>query len=287
MPPFIKTNFHTHSTFCDGKSTLEESVISAIQKQIKILGFSGHSVYPAFFDTCNMKIEDFTEYTKQIRLLKEKYKEQIEILLGFEADFVPSVTKPDFYAYREFNPDFLIGSVHYLRQNEQTHNDFFAVDNSPDFFLEGLKTLYNGSIKKLIGHYFSTQRQMLKEGNFTIIGHPDLVRKFNGILKLFTEKEDWYIAELKETAKAIKKAGVIAEINTGAISRGYDVIYPSEYFLSLLHENYVPVTINSDCHDCRYLDCAFDKAMIMAKKAGYNELACLKEKKVIFQKIEY
>ena len=42
--PYIKTNFHTHSIFCDGKSTLEENVLSAIEKEIKILGFSSHSV---------------------------------------------------------------------------------------------------------------------------------------------------------------------------------------------------------------------------------------------------
>jgi len=28
----LKVNFHTHSTFCDGKNTPEENVISAIKK---------------------------------------------------------------------------------------------------------------------------------------------------------------------------------------------------------------------------------------------------------------
>ena len=70
--PYIKTNFHTHSIFCDGKSTLEENVLSAIEKGIKILGFSSHSVYPNDL-SFNMKTADFDNYCMNIEFLKMKY----------------------------------------------------------------------------------------------------------------------------------------------------------------------------------------------------------------------
>ena len=38
-----KVNLHTHTCFCDGKNTPEEMVISAIEKGMDVLGFSGHS----------------------------------------------------------------------------------------------------------------------------------------------------------------------------------------------------------------------------------------------------
>ena len=38
----IKTNYHTHSTFCDGKNTPEEMVLKAIEDNFDILGFSSH-----------------------------------------------------------------------------------------------------------------------------------------------------------------------------------------------------------------------------------------------------
>ena len=114
---------------------------------------------------------------------------------------------------------------------------------------------------------------MLKAGGFEIWGHPDLIRKRNGILRLFDENESWYKEELQLTAKAAAKAGVIAEINTGAIARGaMDDTYPSEYFLTLIYEAGVPVCINSDAHDTKNLDCAFDRAIEKAKNAGYKEL---------------
>ena len=36
------TNYHTHTTFCDGKSTVEEIVLSALAKGFDAIGFSGH-----------------------------------------------------------------------------------------------------------------------------------------------------------------------------------------------------------------------------------------------------
>ena len=39
-------NYHTHTTYCDGKSTPEEIVLEAIRFGMDTIGFSGHS--PAF-----------------------------------------------------------------------------------------------------------------------------------------------------------------------------------------------------------------------------------------------
>ena len=114
---------------------------------------------------------------------------------------------------------------------------------------------------------------MLAKGNFDIIAHPDLVRIRNGALNFFSEEDSWYKEEIKATAKAIAKAGVIAEINTGAIARGnMDDTYPSQQFLELMYDNGVPVCINSDAHTTNGLDAAFDRAVEKARRAGYKEL---------------
>ena len=128
---------------------------------------------------------------------------------------------------------------------------------------------------------------MLSECSFSIIGHADLIRKNNDVLKMFSENDSWYRKEIKETADAIKKSGVIAEINTGAIARGYmKGVYPSDEFLALLHERNVPVTISSDSHSKENLDCAFGTALSAATKAGYTELAFIDDdKKIKFQRI--
>lgn len=281
----IKTNYHTHTIFCDGNNTIEELVQTAIQKGFSHLGFSGHSMYP-FASTWHISPKQMEEYCTQVRQAAQKYSEKISILLGFEADFCPAISEPSFSTYKKFSPDFLIGSVHYVF----TKNGRLAVDYSAEKLSQKIKELFNGNSKKLVCEYFYLQREMLAKSDFTIIAHPDLIRKNNAKLNLFNESETWYRKELKATAKAIAKAGVIAEINTGAIARKtMNSPYPSSEFLSLLRMNNVPITINSDCHNATDLDTGFTIAKKMAIKAGYSEVAYLccnnKKTEIHFQNI--
>lgn len=263
-----KINLHTHSTFCDGKNTPREMVLGAIEKGFTALGFSGHSMYP-FADEWHICPKELDKYVAEIRTLQKEFSGQIKIYCGFEADFLPPLTLPSKKHYSHFNPDFLIGAVHYL-VNE---NGQFTVDDSKENVAEGFARLYKNNGKELVHEYFLAQRKMLEKGDFDIIAHPDLIRKRNGLLKMFDENESFYKEEVQLTAKAIAKAGVVAEINTGAIARGdMDDVYPSAYFLDLLYQNKVPICISSDAHTTRGLDCAFDKARAIALKSGYKEL---------------
>jgi len=263
-----KINFHTHSVFCDGHDTLEEMVQEAINLNFDILGFSGHSIYP-FSTSWHIAVNQHKEYISEIRRLQKKYEDKISIRAGFEADYFPCVSSPDKDNYKEFTPDYIIGSVHYV-VNE---NGNFTVDDSTENVKKGIEEIYKGDTKRVVCDYFSAQRKMLNSCTFDIWGHPDLIRKRNEALRIFDENESWYKEELKLTAKAAEKAGVIAEINTGAIARGaMDSLYPSEQFLEMLFNHHVPVMINSDCHNKKDLDCAFDRALQMAKKIGYKEL---------------
>ena len=280
-----KANFHTHTNFCDGKNTAEEMIIAAIEKNFDVLGFSSHCIHPMDpdfykpFDTIwHIPVVDVKAYAEEIRHLKEKYSDKIKIFLGFEADYFEAPgygsAIPDKAAYAEFAPEYLIGAVHFVN----TDKGFYTVDHHAEIIKENLIKLYskpNGEIdgKKAVCDYFEAERELLKKGNFDILAHPDLLRKRNGILKFFSEEESWYKDEIKATAKEIARAGVITEINTGAIARGaMDDTYPSRDFLELLHEYGVPVCIDSDAHTTDGLDCAFDRAAEKARRAGYKEL---------------
>ncbi len=280
-----KINFHTHSTFCDGKNSPEEMILAAIEKGFSALGFSSHCMYPIdpkFYtpedSIWHIPPENIKSYSTEILRLKEKYAEKIKIYLGFEADYFESPeigsAIPHKQNFSDFSPDYLIGAVHFVN----TEKGFFNVDNKTEVVKENLIKLYSkpdGTIdgKKATCDYFEAERLMLKKGNFDIIAHADLIRIRNTVLHFFSEEESWYKEQLKETAKAIAKAGVIAEINTGAIARGnMDDTYPSHNFLELLYENGVPVCINSDAHTTSNLDAAFDRAAENARRAGYTEL---------------
>ena len=105
-------NFHTHSTFCDGKNTPEEMVLAAISQGFSALGFSGHGTTDFDLRYC---MRDMPGYREEIRRLQEKYAGQIQIFLGIEEDAFAPV---DRNAY-----DYIIGSAHYIRKEDAEMQD--------------------------------------------------------------------------------------------------------------------------------------------------------------------
>ena len=284
MERFLKTNYHTHTNFCDGNASPEEMVKAAIEKNFDTLGFSGHSMFP-FSSDWHIQSRNHASYAKEILRLKKEYSGKIKILLGFEADFIQGVCAPDFSRYANFAPDFLIGAVHYVPGEK----GFFEADGNFFDTREKIKTVFGGDTKKAVQTYFDFERTMIRDCNFTILAHCDLIRKQNSPKapdRLFDENDSWYKNEIRETAKVIADSGVCVEINTGGMARGYlDEPYPSKEFLEILHEKNIPITINSDAHSPEHLDFAFDRAINLAKKAGYNEVHYFADGKMLPQKI--
>ncbi|MDE5899217.1 MAG: histidinol-phosphatase [Treponemataceae bacterium] len=267
----MKTNYHTHTAFCDGIGTPEEIAAAAAKKQFDILGFSSHSMHP-FAGSWHIPPRAHADYAAAVRAVAETYRGQLDILCGFEADYIPGICRPSMDDYAAFRPDYLIGSVHYI----VARDGHFCADDPAEGVAEGIRRHFRGDARAAVCTYFSLQREMLAGGGFAIWGHPDLIRIRNAALRLFNESDSWYRNELKATARAARKAGVIAEINTGAINRGaMDDVYPSADFLQMLHAEGVPVTVNSDAHAADQLDGAFCRAFRAAEAAGYRETAYL------------
>lgn len=278
----MKTNYHTHTTFCDGKNTPEEMILGAIERNFSILGFSSHSMYPHSSDW-HMAVLNHKNYFESVRELAKKYSDKIKIYAGLEADYIPEFCCDFKWQYRDFSPDYLIGSVHYLTNKK----GFFTVDDKLENVKEGLERLYSNDGKKAVCEYFDRQRQMLMSQKILILGHADLIRIRNEQLKFFDEGDSWYKKELKATAKAAAKAGVIVEINTGGLARkNIDDVYPSAEFLDYFRQEGCPVTFSSDAHALQNLDFAFDRAELAAVRAGYTEAAYFEDGQVNFRPLD-
>lgn len=274
----MKTNYHTHTNFCDGKNSAEEMILAAIEKNFSILGFSSHSMFPHAANW-QMPAARHEEYFECVRSLAKKYSDKIKIYCGFEADFVPNISSDFAWQFERFSPDYLIGSVHYILGN----GAFFTADGPMQEVREGIQRVFKGDGKKAVCEYFSLQREMLRTQKFLILGHADVIRIRNGELKFFDEGERWYKKELRATAKEAARSGVVVEINTGGIARGaIDDVYPSAEFLDILHQENVPITFSSDAHSCDTLDFAFDRAQLAAIRAGYLESAYFEDGEIKF-----
>ncbi len=240
-------NLHTHSTFSDGKNTPEEIINEAIRLGMEKIGFSDHSYVP--FDSwyC-MHPEVYPEYQKEIRALAEKYKDRIEVLCGIEQDYYTEV-KPDGF-------DYIIGSMHYILID----GNYVHVDWKEEILKDAAEKYFGRDIMCIVELYFEQLTGLFNKVNADMIGHVDLITKFNENDRLFDTKSQRYIKAWKSCVDELLKHNVPFEINTGAISRGYRTTpYPSADIKEYIIKNGGKLIYSSDSHSKDTLCFGFDE----------------------------
>ena len=213
----MKVNYHTHTTWCDGRDTPEEMVQAALARGFAEIGFSSHARLPDVVEG-NLTPERAVQYAREIRALAARYADRIRVRLGVEADYIPGDTAPDRARYAHLGLDYLIGSIHWVVAPDGAH---VPVDHTPELLMAGIRDHFGGDVAQCLRAYFAQNRAMAATCDFDVIGHPDLVRKFNGRLRYFDETAPWYLDELRRTADAFAASGKVVEVNTGGISRGW------------------------------------------------------------------
>ncbi len=256
----ILEDFHVHTNLCDGKNSAEEMVRAAIDLKMKRIGFSGHAYTPHDLSYCMSKA-DMAEYYEQILQLKEKYKSKIEILCGLEMDYFSE--KP------EFETDYVIGSVHYVKKDGR----YIDVDLDEESFKKSVSEFYNGDFYSFSADYFELVGNIISKTNADIIGHFDLVTKFNEGAKLFDTNNPEYMKMAEKAIDKVIVSGKPFEINTGAISKGYrSSAYPELFILKYIKEKGGRVILSSDSHSVDTLCYEFEKYEQIAKEIGFTKL---------------
>ena len=229
-------DYHIHSTFSDGKHTPEEIILTAIEKGMTEIGFSDHS-YTFFDERYCINKDNIKNYQTTIRNLALKYKDKIKVLCGIEQDFYSNEPTNDY--------DYSIGSVHYFKLK----NDYIPVDESAQTLLNTAQKYFNGDMLCLVEEYFKTVSKVVEKTNCDIIGHFDLITKFNENNALFDENSSRYQTAAFNAVEALLKYNRPFEINTGAISRGYRTTpYPSQQILDFIIKNGGKTVLSSDSH---------------------------------------
>ena len=249
-------NFHTHTTFCDGKGTAEEVVLTAIAEGFDSIGFSSHGYTEYDLRYC---MKDVVGYVTEITRLREKYKGKIEIYLGIEEDSRHVNNRADF--------DYVIGSCHYVTSKDGSPS---PLDSNPDYFKKAL-SFFDGDGLMLAEQYYSHFTEYIKKYKPDIIGHFDLLTKFDEKENsIFLENEKyWEIAE-KYVREALK-SGSFFEVNTGAITRGYRTLpFPHPRLLEIIHTEGGKVVLSSDSHSPDTLSTHFNVAKDILKDIGFK-----------------
>ena len=251
------SNLHTHTTFSDGAHSPEENVKSALEKNMISIGFSDHSYTYEDSSYC-MKKSSYPEYLKQIRELKEKYKDSIKIFSGLELDYYSGTDHiSDF--------DYVIASVHYIIKD----GICYPIDHTPEQQKTCIQNAFDGDIYAMVQCYFDLLCEHVERCNPALVGHFDVITKFS----LMPEDDERYRQIAAHALKRIIRTCPYIEVNTGAVSRGWRTEpYPSHYLFRTILEAGGKLVLSSDSHNRDNLIYAFDETVEMLKRIGFDRI---------------
>ena len=257
---------HTHSTLCDGKNTLAEMAAAAYAAGVRYFGASGHSPTPIPHDAGNVLPADLREYREAVLALRAQYAGRMEVLLGIEQDSCSQQAVPDW-------ADYWIGSVHNLY--DPATDKYHAVDWDAEKLAACREEMFHGDPLALAEGYYADVAAMAARRP-TILGHIDLLTKFNGAGAFFDEENSRYQKAALEALHAADPSATLLEINTGAMARGYrSAPYPALFILKEWRAMGGRVILTADAHSAGAIVFGYDAAAEWARAAGFRESAVL------------
>ena len=252
-------NFHIHTTFCDGKNTPEEIVQAALAKGFSAIGFSGHGLTPFDLRYC---MKDTAAYIAEIQRLKSVYRQKIEIYLGIEEDALAPVDRSPF--------EYIIGSSHYFLLN----GIYYPIDSNEQYF-NACVNAFGGDILRLAETYFSSLCEYLHRRKPEIVGHFDVITKFDDVTPRFSCNRE-YRALACRYAENAAQSGCVFELNTGPVWRGYrHSPLPCEDVLHTLKKAGADIIISSDSHSIETLDYHIDEMRAYLRSIGFTHTVTL------------
>ena len=256
-------DYHMHTPLCGhAVGEPEEYVKQAIKVGLKEIGFSDHApMVHTPIPGITMSLDELPLYHEMIEDIRKKYASKISVKIALESDFLigyESKTKAiiDNYPY-----DYIIGSVHFI--------DDWAFDDPAT-----REYWKKHDVNEVYLKYYALLRKSAQTGFFQIIGHCDLPKKFGARPSIDLTDE------IKLTAKTFKEIGVAVEINTAGLRKPIAEMYPALNCLKIYHDAGVALTFGSDAHDPLDVGKDFDKAVDLAKAAGFSEYLVFKNKKI-------
>ena len=235
----------------------EQFVEVARERRVDEIGFTEHVYYfrqtrdlwtqPHNLERC---VHDLDRYCDAVL---EARRRGLPVKLGLEVDYVPGRERELHDVLEPYPWDFLLGSVHEIEGH--------AIDNDPG---EGLWKHF--STEEVWRRYFIALRGAARSGLFDVLSHPDLVKIFGR-----RPAPDAVLLHHEETADAVEAAGGLAiEVSTAGLRKPVGEVYPDGALLDACRRRGVPITTASDAHVPNDVGRDFDRAIELARSAGYG-----------------
>lgn len=221
----MKANYHTHTTRCQHASgTDREYVETAIKAGYQVLGFADHCpwVYPNdYVSNIRMTSSEVDGYFASLEGLREEYKNDIQLVIGFEAEYIPVLMEAQDKFLGDYPLDYMILGQHFV--GEEQGGNYAGAPTKSIEILRG---------------YVDLCIEGMKSGRYRYLAHPDLI--------YYTGDTEIYEREIRRLCEAMKEMDAILEMNILglAINRNY----PDSRFWRIAKETGNRVILGVDAH---------------------------------------
>jgi histidinol-phosphatase (PHP family) len=219
-------NYHTHTYRCghaDGED--EKYVKRAIECGIKHMGFSDHApfVFPDGGEIgCHVQQSDAAGYIESIKNLRKKYADKIDLMVGFEMEYMPTHFDKMLENAKNTGAEYLILGQHYIS------------DGYPNAIASGERT----ESEERICQYVDCVCRGIRSGAFSYVAHPDMMK--------FVGSDEIFKREMEKLCVCSLENNIPLEINCLGIRTGR--FYPNPRFWEVVSEVGSPVTFGFDAH---------------------------------------
>jgi histidinol-phosphatase (PHP family) len=275
-------DYHTHSRRCGhGLGEIEDYVKAGIVKSLKEIGISDHFPIRAvnkdpklkeILKIASMEVEEFPNYIKEIKGLKEKYKNKIDIRISTEiAFFTPgkalSLQKKVLEPFMN-DIDYIIGGIHDVKWHE-----------SPEILLDpslASEIFEKYGEDKIILEYLNKLIKLVDTTFFDVIAHFDYYRVMFRPNNPTYSQNLWQ--KLLDLLDKIKNKGMAIEINTSATRKSLSSQFPDDVIIKEMIQRKIPLLLGSDAHKPENVGFMFEETLEKVKKWGLTHL-CIYEKR--------
>ncbi len=223
-------NYHTHTSRCGhAQGEDREYIEEAIKGGLKILGFADHAplVYEnGFVSDMRMKPRDVDGYFSSLTALREEYKKDIKIYIGFEAEYIPELIEAQDKLLRDYPLDYMIMGEHFSKPEDKcTHYNALPIDNAA------------------LSNYVDVVIEGMKSGRYKYLAHPDMPK--------VAEKDECFTREFTRLCKFMKESNIPIEVNMlGYVAKRN---YPCDEFMRIVSSVGTKAIIGCDAHTPSYL----------------------------------
>jgi histidinol-phosphatase (PHP family) len=243
---FTQANVERYRTAASERGIAELGVSEHIYRFTQVLDVWAHPFWQAHAK------DDIDEYCAFVR-------EQTDLRLGIEADFVAGGEDrmANLLEARDF--DYVVGSVHFLRDGAVDMDDYSVWKSGR-------------SVEEIWKRYFEAIAEAAHSGLFDILAHPDLV-KYWGSGPAGRPVPEGDLRRYYEPAiQAIADTGIAVELSTAGLRKPVGEMYPAPAFLEMCLEAGAPIALSSDAHRPEDIGADYEQALELLDRIGVSEL---------------